>query len=336
MNPIPGQPGLFRQDSTLDARRTAMSSLGNTFFTNPPLPPPPYTWGFPRTGRPWTIGGLETEVAATARSLASATAAFDKLKRGLDPFLRASPFSAPSYDRIARFIASARGPIRLTQDQFTQIARGMLSSTSAALILAGGLLIAPTTSAQVARAAKLIERANRTMQAFLNALSAVRAAQSAASRATGLGAFVVDDGVLVLAALAAGALVFIVSAGILYLVIAEQQATAAALEEAERACALDASQGRPCTPEAFQAAVRRARETQNEYGLFPNLNELFKQAGSLLFWGGLLAVGAVLGYAAWTAEPARRNVEERLRRASSPTPSPERDEARWYNGPQGR
>jgi hypothetical protein len=68
----------------------------------------------------------------------------------------------------------------------------------------------------------------------------------------------------------------------------------------------------------------------------PDLAALFRQAGSLLFWGGLLTVAAGLAYVAWTAEPARRNVEERLRRASSPTPSPERDEARWYNGPQGR
>lgn len=312
MTPIPGQPGLFRNG----ARRTAMAG---------------YTWNYPRSerGRPWVLGSVATEAAGARGALDGAQIAYNKLKTALQPLLDATPFSAAEYERIARFAAAQprSATLQISKAQFTQIARGMLSTSSAALTLASSLLVAPSTSAQVARAAGLIARANAVMSRFSQALGQIRAAQSLASRATSLGIYGVDDSVLILAAIIAGTLIILFGAYELFAIIVEQQRTQNAIEEATRACEYDAAQGRPCSTADFQAAVEAARRTQQENGLIPNLNDLVEAGGSLLFWGGLLTIGALLGYAAWTAEPARRNVQERLRRST--------DEARMYDGPRG-
>ena len=47
------------------------------------------------------------------------------------------------------------------------------------------------------------------------------------------------------------------------------------------------------------------------------LDELFQQAGSLLFWGGMAAVVAAIAYAGWTAAPAAASIIA----GSSPLPT---------------
>lgn len=294
MRPIPGQPGLFRLDD----------------FSVPP-PATGYTWDVPR-GRPWVLGDLafDDELRETQRD-------YDKLKRGLEPLVSGAPFDAAVYERIARFVvaAPASTTLRLTREQFAQVARGTLSTAARAITLAQVLAAPGATPAQLSRARELLTRARRNIEVFSAAVQAIRTAQRA-SRAVGLGGFVVDDAVLVLAALAAGTLIAVIGVGFLIATISEQQATEAAIREADAVCAREAEQGRPCGGPAYQEALRRAREAQNEYGFVPNLNDLFKQGGSLLFWGGLLVLGAGLAYAAWTAEPARKSFAQRF--ASEP------------------
>lgn len=268
-------------------------------------------------GRPWVFGELGADISALHAKVASNEAAYNKLKTAIDPLLSRFPFAPAAYAQLAtRVVATPRAEVlRLGLEQFALISRGVLSSVSRAQNLARALLVAPTP-AQAARAERLLGHAERTMSKYALLLQAVNAAQRGASVA-GLGVFGLDDAtVLVIAALIAGTLVFLVGAGALYSVLAENQATEAANDEAERACALDAAAGRPCGGATYQDYIRRARESQSLFGFLPNLNELFKQGGSLIFWGGLLVVGGLLGYAAWTAEPARRNVQERLRRST--------------------
>lgn len=341
---IPGQPGLFRFGGTVfypphryrehagqlwhrvggsdesptlipvrglpdSAKRTAMSGLGD-FSVPAPLPPPPYTWSVPR-GPKWVLGDLST----TRALLAQVSSDYDKIKRGAQPLLERYPFSAATYTQIATSVVAAprASTMRLGMGEFTQVCRGVLSTVARSISLAQGLLTSPHDVAQN-RAKVLLLAATRTISTFRLVLTSVNLLNRGA-RAAGLGVLVADD-ILILAALAAGTLVFLVGAGALYSVIADAQANEQANAEAERACALDAAAGRPCGGAEFQAALNRARESQNEWGFLPNLSELFKKGGSLLFWGGLLTVAAVLGYAAYTAEPARRNVQERLRTAS--------------------
>jgi hypothetical protein len=266
-------------------------------------------------GRPWVFGELGADISALHAKVASNEAEYNKLKTAIDPLLSRFPFSETGYRQLAvRVVTAPRAELlRLGLEQFALVSRGVLSSVSRAQNIARALLVAPTV-AQANRAERLLNNAERTMSKYALLLQAVHAAQRGAG-AVGLGE-PISISTLAIAALIAGTLVFLVGAGALYSVLAENQATENATDEAERACALDAAAGHPCGGATYQDYVRRAREGQRTFGFLPNLNELLKQGGSLIFWGGLLAIGAALGYAAWTAEPARRNVQERLRTAS--------------------
>jgi len=267
------------------------------------------------TGEPWVLGALGADISALHAKVASNEAEYNKLKTAIDPLLARFPFSPSSYAQLAaRVVAAPRAEVlRLGLEQFALVSRGVLSSVSRAQNLARALLAAPT-AAQAERAERLLNNAERTMSKYAIMLQIVHAAQRGTA-AAGLGD-PISVSTLAIAALIAGTLVFLVGAGALYSVLAENQAAEAASEEAERACALEAARGRPCGGATYQEYVRRAREGQRTFGFLPNLNELFKHGGALIFWGGLLVIGAALGYAAWTAEPARRNVQERLRRSS--------------------
>lgn len=298
MRPIPGQPGLFRP------------SLGLTIPGGPP-----FTWQVP-TGRPWTLGSLSSEQEALSARLRLMQAEYNALKRGLAPLTEQYPFSPRSYESIARAVAAKprSETVRLTLEQFAQVSRGALSTIAQSIAISRGILAAPATASQLAKVRTMQMRATRVMESYFGAVMAANAGQRAVSAATGL-AFAPHIGVAI-AALVVGSIIFVVGVGTLYSLLAEQQAAEAANKAALVACALDAERGNPCGGARYMEYVEQARQTQHDWGLVPDLNDLFKQAGSLLFWGGMLTVAGFLGYAAWTAEPARRNVQESLRRSS--------------------
>lgn len=300
MRPIPGQPGLFRQ------------SLGLTIPGGPP-----FTWQVP-TGRPWVLGSLSSEQQTLSARVLEMQAEYDELKRGLAPLTDRYPFSPQSYENIARaVVAKPRGAtVRLTLEQFAQISRGALATVARSIAISQGILAAPATASQLAKVRTMLMRSTRVMESYSAAVLAASLGQRAAGSASTLG-FAPAIGVAI-AALVVGSLIFVVGVGVLYSVLAEQQSAEEANKAALLACAFDAQRGNPCGGAQYMAYAEQARRAQNEWGLMPDLNDLFKQGGSLLFWGGMLTVVGVLGYAAFTAEPARRHVQESMRRASEP------------------
>lgn len=275
------------------------------------VPPPagPYTWGYPRTGRPWTIGEVPTTVLDQLRANAQN---LNELKMRAEPIVREIPWSTDAYVALVRKIVESprSAMVQISRADLGLLIRGVISTVSQSQILAEGLLTSAATSSQIDRGRRLLFRAKDTMTQLSRVLTAVRPV-------TGLGVW---PAVI-------GAALLVIAAVLAYQLVASLQANVAAIADAEAACRLDAEAGRPCSGSDYEGYLRRAREEQRNQGSVPNLADLFKNVGSLVFWGGLLTIGALLGYAAWTAEPARRNVQERLRTAS---------EARWYNGPQGR
>jgi hypothetical protein len=243
-------------------------------------------------------------------------AEYDALKRSLAPLTEQYPFSPRSYESIARaIVAKPRGAtVRLTLEQFAQVSRGALSVVARSIVLSQGILAAPATASQLAKVRTMQMREARVLDGYSAAVLAASLGQRAVGSAAAL-SFAPAIGAAI-AALLVGSLIFVVGVGTLYSLLAEQQAAEAANEAAMAACALDAERGNPCGGARYMEYVEQARQTQHDWGLVPDLNDLFKQVGSLLFWGGMLTVVGVLGYAAFTAEPARRNVQESMRRAS--------------------
>lgn len=300
MRPIPGQPGLFRQ------------SLGLTIPGGPP-----FTWSVPN-GRPWVLGSLSSEQQTLSARVLEMQAEYDALKRSLVPLTERYPFSPRSYEGIARaIVAKPRdATVRLTLEQFAQVSRGALSTVARSIALSQGILAAPATSSQLAKVRTMLMRSTRVMESYSTAVLAASLGQRAVGSAASLG-FAIETGAAI-AALIVGSLIFVVGVGTLYSILAEQQSAEEANKAAMVACAYDAQRGSPCGGAQYMAYAEQARQAQNEWGLMPDLNDLFKQGGSLLFWGGMLTIAGFLGYAAFTAEPARRNVQESVRRASEP------------------
>lgn len=294
MRPIPGQPGLFRRDS---ARYTALSD-----FSVPP-PATGYTWDVPR-GRPWTIGDLGA-IPQTLRDQARANGQnLASLKTAADPLLRSTPWNTETYVALVqRILASPRNALlELSRADLGILVRGVISQVAQSQTLAEGLLANTNASTgQVERARRLLFSAKDVMRNLERLLNA--------SRAVGLSGLGGELGVW---QFVAGAAVVVVVAVLAYALVSSLQVNVTAIAEAREACRRDAEAGRPCSGADYQRYLQLALEAQRENGTVPNLSDLFKSGSSLLFWGGLLAVAGVLGYAAWAAEPARRQFASRF------------------------
>jgi hypothetical protein len=299
MRPIPGQPGLFRLDD----------------FSVPP-PATGYTWDVPR-GRPWVLGEIPQSLRDQARANSQNLAA---LKTSADPLVRAVPWSTEAYAGfVRRVVTSPQGAIlRVTREDLGLLVRGVISNVGQSQILAEGLLANPrATEAQISRARRLLFSAKDVMVKLERMLNAARPLTSRLSAATGAAAGAATGiGDLSIPVILLAAAVVLVAAFVVYQLVASLQLNVTAIAEANEACRLDAEAGNPCSGTDYQEYLRRALEEQRRNGFVPNLDDLFKQGGSLLFWGGLLVLGAGLAYAAWTAEPARRSFAQRF--ASEP------------------
>jgi len=126
--------------------------------------------------------------------------------------------------------------------------------------------------------------------------------------------FAIADDAVIAAIVAVGALVAVALLLGVYVYIHQSQAASAA---ADQACAQAATAGRPCTAADWTAAHAAAADAERRMSPIPDLNPLFQQASSLLFWGGMAAVVAAIAYAGWTAAPAAAITRERLRAGAS-------------------
>lgn len=296
MRPIPGQPGLFR-----DERRTALSD-----FSVPP-PATGYTWDVPR-GRPWVLGEIPQSLRDQARANAQRLAS---LKTAADPLVREVPWRTDAYSSLVRRVTtSPRGAIlQITRADLGLLVRGVISQVSQSQILSDGLLANPrATSAQIERARRLLFSAKDIMVQLERMLAAARPLTGRSSQ--GLGELGVWE-------FALAAVVLLVAAVLVYALVSSMQLNVTAIAEAREACRLDAEAGQPCSGADYQAYLQAALAQQRENGAVPNLSDLFSSASSLLFWGGLLAVAGLLGYAAWAAEPARRQFAARFQGLSA-------------------
>jgi hypothetical protein len=285
MRPISGQPGLYLADFSVPA----------------PLPPPPYTWSVP-TGQPWVLGAIPQSLRDQARANAQK---LDEIKRSADALVREVAWNTDAYvTLVRRIVTSPRDAmLQIGRADLGLLCRGVISNVSQSQILAEGLLANPSaTPAQVDHARRLLFTAKDAMVKLDTVLSAARPVTG--MRGLGAWQFVL------------GAALVIVAAVLAYQLVASLQLNLTAVAEAREACRRDAETGQPCSGADYQAYLQRALEAQRRNGSVPNLADLFASVSSLVFWGGLLAVAGLLSYAAWTAEPARKNVQERLRQST--------------------
>lgn len=244
-------------------------------------------------------------------------AEYDALKAETATLIGAHPeFSSVSYEEFARRVA-ALSPgtiVRLTLGQFQQLTNATLISTTGNLVRARALL--PLGDAARSRIDKLLTAGKNNLHAYRNLLDGIETANRSADyarRAVGLGV----PPAVIIAGIVAGT-VLLIAAGVgIYALLAAHHASTVASAEADRMCALDAASGSPCTGARRATYREQVRQHETQSGLVPALQDLFQQAGSAVFWGGMLIVGSLLAYGAWVSAPAAQITRERLRARAS-------------------
>lgn len=279
--PIPGQPGLFREMGGLGSLETLGVKLTTTRAQ--------YDAVKSRAMR--MIAVFPPLRADSLKSLA------ESLQR-LAATGASAQIGAAEYAGIVRFgLASAIGNIARAQ----------------ALIDGGRMATAERwTMSRETLVNLLLTKAKATLDALDALSSATHSAADAIARGIravslgDLGQMGWDDIIVV-------TVILVVAAGLLYAIFRTGWASIRASQSADQACAQDAAAGHPCTGGDWTRYRGEAQGQEGALSPFPDLAPLFREAGSLLFWGGLLAVGAALAYGAWVAQPSAVIVRERLR-----------------------
>ncbi|MGL4257999.1 MAG: hypothetical protein ACRCSL_16820 [Microbacterium sp.] len=293
MRPIPGQPGFF-----------------GDFSTPPPLPPPSYTWDVPR-GAPWTLGDLGN-VASLREQLRANDLRIDAAKRALEPIIGRYPFDPSKYTSLAeRVLANRNAIVRLSMEQFALLSRAMLSATTRNQTLVRGLLAGSPSPTQQSYAQRLLSTTKAALTDYDRILLAVQQGQRA-SRFVNLAGDPVVTPSIIVAGILAGTVVILVGGFLLYTLLASLQTATIAAREAERICELEQAAGRPCGGADWQRFVEQSRDDQRRLGLIPDINAVLKRGQNMLFAAGMVVIAGLLGYAAWTAEPARRQFAARF------------------------
>ena len=307
---IPGQPGLFR-----DERRSL--ELADYLDGNFALARPQWR----------ALRGLgDVRQDAIVAKLASVVDAYNTTNTNATKLLAAfGPMSAPALLSLGQAIKTLkqRDPgaiVRLTGAQFCGIVRMGLAAAKGNIARAQAI-VNGNLSGHETIAEDLLNAAERVLQGVghivNDSTSAIGTASSYAfgrvetrtANLSELGIVIADD-VAITAIIAVGVLLSIAILGGIYIYIHQSQA---ASENADRACAAGAASGHPCTTADWTAAHDAAAAAERSLSPIPDLNPLFQQAGSLLFWGGMAAVVAAIAYAGWTAAPAAAITRERLR-----------------------
>ena len=287
MRPIPGQPGLFLArrglrglgDLTLVSKLADVTSSYNTTNTN-------------ATKLLAAFGPL------SADALLNLGAAIKALK-SRDPETIARVTGAQFAGNVRMGLAAAKGNIIRAEG-----------------IINGGLPGHDELARQLLTAASNVIDAIGAM--VNNATEAIGTATGYA-QSVGLGrgslGIVIADDVAIAAIVAVGLLIGIALLLGVYVYVHQSQVVS---ETADQACARDAAAGHPCTGTDWVHYRTEAVTQQQNLSPIPNLDPLFQQAGNAIFYGGLLAVAAVIGYGVWTTLPAAQVARGVLtRRASS-------------------
>lgn len=286
LRPIPGQPGLFR------------------------------------------FGALGVPVETLQAKLTAVQSQYDSIKSRMGPLLAAyGPLDTDALKRIllaVRRLGNLSVPVAVTSGQFVGVLRMGLASAARNLAGARAILGGGHAVGHEGQIAQLLTTAQQVLDALDALVSGAELAEGVVAAGVrrlglsglrgGLGAFVLDD--TALAALAVVGL--IVGAVLIYAVFAQTNAANTAWDAANEACQRDGAAGRPCTGSQWEAYRVAAERQASSDGLIPDLHGLFDSLSSVVLWGGLAAVAALIGYGIWTTYPAASTARSALQhRASS-------------------
>lgn len=274
-------------------------------------------------GRYHPLRGLG-DVAAVQAMLARADAKFAGVKdlaRRVMPESAFGPIDRGVIDRIRAQLAG-KGPGWYAQIGAAELAGVVfycLRGVAYHLSIAHALMNGPNPDAQTTIVVAMLTPAAAVLDGLERLLSTAQTAEDAmasfmrtvdgvAQKVAGqLGLQGVSG--LGLPPLAVVGIVFVVAV-VLYLLLSQMESMIAAGQVANQACS---QPGVTCTSEQWAAIRDQALQASSTLSILPNLGRAVEQAGSLVFWGGLLAVGAVLAYGAWITQPAATITRDRLR-----------------------
>lgn len=270
------------------------------------------------------LNGLGISVDSLNAKVTAVQAQYDALKTSMTPLLNAyGPLDQDSLQRVLAAVQQAgSSPAIIGAASFVGVLRLALASSVGNIARARAILAgSPTGHEDIV--ANLLTTAQNVLDATDTLVSSAVAAQGAVASGArrlglsgGLGVFGIDDATAVLGILAAVGLV--VGAVLIYAVFVQVQAASNARDVADSACARDAAAGHPCTGTQWAQYRTDADAQARRQSVVPDFSDILQSVGSLIFWGGLLAVGAAVGYAVWTTLPAATVARSSLtRRASS-------------------
>lgn len=270
LEPISGQPGLFR--------RTGLRGLGTTAAYS---------------------ARLDAAWSAYTRLKDDTQALLDRFPVANDP----STFSA-LVNRIVDLPRGGEAWVRLSSSQFATILKGALSIVVQNLGTAYGLAYGPRAAARSREISKLIssaENVTAAMRRIVDSLRAVADTADMARRAVGLS----DGGASIALLLVAGA-VAVVEIVLLVALVAYIASAIDAHVAAERACAADAAAGQPCTGSTREAYRERALEQARSFGLVPDIRGAAQNLSDAISGVVWLGGAALFAYFVWTTLPAAR------------------------------
>jgi DNA-directed RNA polymerase subunit F len=228
---------------------------------------------------------------------------------------------ASKLERLVSNISRQRrsATVRISDEALSGIIRSTLGESKANIQLAKSILrgryaerhlvvvFSLTDTAKLAlRQLQLLSSAVRTVQEWNGASS------TSMISVNGLGLDPISWAAA--AALVAGVVIFVVGVVVLIDTIQRNRNAAIARENANRMCEIAAERGEPCTPDDWQRNYEQAARAQQEISppLIPTVRgeNPVERFGDLVFWGGLLVVGAGVGYFILNRERARRAYQQ--------------------------
>jgi hypothetical protein len=310
-SPIPGQPGLF------GSLHAAAASTAPAY--NPPkvfkLPP-----GWASTVPKGKLHGFG-DAAAVQSMLVEADTRFAAVKANAAKLLQMyGPLELGVIQRIKNAIAGKGAGgwyAQMGAAEFAGIIRFFLSGVATSVSLVHALMNGPSPEAQVGRAVailvpamgvltaveRLVSTAQATEAAIRTTIQTLEGAARSIAGRLGLGELGFEP-----VEIAAGVIVAFVIVSVLFLGFQQYEAMQGASEAATQAC----STPPPCTHAEWASLYQQALAAGSNLTILANLGHVIDQGGSLLFWGGLLAVAGVLAYGAWVAAPAAATTRARL------------------------
>lgn len=257
------------------------------------------------------------DVADLASRLASLDRKFAAFQAETASLIGAHPeLSDPAAFTDFAIRVAAKDPsaiLRLTQAQFSTLVRALAISTKGNVVRVQQLLPAGDPARRTITA--LLDAGERNMavwRALLSGVEELNADVAIARRAVGLGV----APLVIVAGIVAGTIVALAVTAVVYAVLSAVHASSVAQREADRACALDAAAGSPCTGAQRQAYYNAVHAEEIRSGLVPALDDALRRtAGAfsdVILYGGLAVVAAVIVYGAWTAAPAAKLTRDAL------------------------